>query len=383
MNSRIIIIGGLHHNTLGVIRSLGEAGITKERLKVIIVEERWSEPNIISESRYVDKNIITYLGSYNDITPWLLKYKIIDERSCIICCSDGSAENVMKNATILNEWYNIPSTSMDAEILMSKSAQNEIAIRSGFNVPESIVVKKNQREISWVSYPCITKPLKSIEGAGKADIIVINKEEELQRAVDIIEADEIEIQKYIKKEMEYQLIGCSLDSGNIIIIPGYTRIIRQPSNTNTGYLKYSPISELNYNHSAVQTFIKTIGYSGLFSMEFIRGSDGNDYFLEINMRNDGNAYCVQSAGVNLPYLWCFYQFTKKLPENCVTINKSVFFMPDFFDIKMGIKSVGLIRWVIQFFGAKSHSLYNLKDMNPFFLILKKYLKIYKNRLFSR
>ena len=32
----IVIIGGLHHNTLGVIRSLGEAGIRPEKLNVLI-----------------------------------------------------------------------------------------------------------------------------------------------------------------------------------------------------------------------------------------------------------------------------------------------------------------------------------------------------------
>ena len=56
----------------------------------------------------------------------------------------------------------------------------------------------------------------------------------------------------------------------------------------------------------VEKFIREIGYKGLFSVEFIRDAVGNDYFLEINMRNDGNAYCVQCAGVNLPNIWYKY-----------------------------------------------------------------------------
>ena len=51
--------------------------------------------------------------------------------------------------------------------------------------------------------------------------------------------------------MEFQLIGCSLDGGETIIIPGYTRILRQPRNTNTGYLEYSPIEGLDYDSEAV------------------------------------------------------------------------------------------------------------------------------------
>ncbi len=49
----------------------------------------------------------------------------------------------------------------------------------------------------------------------------------------------MQIQEYIEKKMEFQLIGCSLEKGEKIIIPGFTQIIRQPDNTNTGYLRYS------------------------------------------------------------------------------------------------------------------------------------------------
>lgn len=113
----------------------------------------------------------------------------------------------------------------------------------------------------------------------------------------------IVIQEYIEKEIEFQLIGCSLNSGETIIVPGVSIILRQPSNTNTGFLKYVSLKEFQYSGiENCKQFIKTIGYSGLFSMEFLRGKDGKDYFMEINMRNDGNAICVTAAGVNLPYM---------------------------------------------------------------------------------
>ena len=179
--------------------------------------------------------------------------------------------------------------------------------------------------------------------------------------------------------MEFQLIGCSLNGGEIIIIPGYTDIIRQPDNTNTGYLLYSPISNLNYDKKAVKTFIKKIGYSGLFSLEFIRDENDVDYFLEINMRNDGNAYCVKTAGVNLPFIWCYYQMNGRLPEEALKFDKPVWFMPEFSDIRRGIKTVGVFKWVQQFLTAKSHAVYNLRDMKPFWfqirhIIIKRIIK---------
>ena len=44
----------------------------------------------------------------------------------------------------------------------------------------------------------------------------------------------------------------------------------------------------------------------LFSIEFMRGKDGKDYFLEMNFRNNGNGIAVTSSGTNLPYIWYLY-----------------------------------------------------------------------------
>ena len=165
--------------------------------------------------------------------------------------------------------------------------------------------------------------------------------------------------------MEFQLIGCSLNAGESILIPGFTKILRQPKNTNTGYLCYSPIEKLEFDKDAVEKFIRRIGYSGLFSVEFIRAKDGTDYFLEINMRNDGNAYCVKSAGVNLPYIWAYYQAFGVMPDTPTSFSKPIYFIPDFNDLKVALKQDGLLRWLRDFKNAQSHSIYNKNDMGPF------------------
>lgn len=87
------------------------------------------------------------------------------------------------------------------------------------------------------------------------------------------------------EKIEYQLIGCSLNNGKTLIILGYTKIIRQPYNKNTGYLVLSPIENLDYNSEVLERFLSTIGYNGLFSLEFIRDKNDRDYFLKINLRD--------------------------------------------------------------------------------------------------
>lgn len=36
---KVVIIGGIHHNTLGVIRSIGSEGISSEDIALFIVDE--------------------------------------------------------------------------------------------------------------------------------------------------------------------------------------------------------------------------------------------------------------------------------------------------------------------------------------------------------
>lgn len=382
LEENIIIIGGLHHNTLGVIRSLGEDEIKPNNMIIVLIGKNINKKNIISKSKYTSEENIAYLESDSEIVSWMLEHKQKMKSSCVICCSDGSAEEVIKNQKLLKDYYLIPGLNMNVEQLMDKSVQNEIANKVGMNIPKNIIVSIDQF-FEWNLFPCITKPIKSVEGGGKADIHIINTNDELKEVLPTISAKHIEIQQYVDKEIEYQLIGCSLNAGETIIIPGFTTILRQPPNTNTGYLKYSPISKLNYDKKAVEDFIKEIGYSGLFSVEFIRDKQGIDYFLEINMRNDGNAYCVKCAGVNLPFIWCASLLGKDITKLKKDISKSVYFIPDFIDAKMGIESVGFIKWVYQFFAAKSHSLYSVRDMKPFLFTFKEYLSILIGRLINK
>lgn len=368
----VVIIGGIHHNTLGVIRSVGEK-IPPSSIDVIAIGKH-AKKNILSQSKYIDFKRVRYVDCEKDIIPLLKTSESNETKRTIICCSDGASAEIISHKDEIKDFYFIPNTEVDILNLMSKEVQAEYAIKSGLNVPESIIVRKGEKT-NWNNFPCIIKPLKSIIGAGKADIHVVKDSEELNHVLDMIQADMIQIQKYINKKMEFQLIGCSLNGGEKIIIPGFTDIIRQPDNTNTGYLKYSPIAGLTYNQVGVERFVRTIGYSGLFSIEFIRDNDGNDYFLEINMRNDGNAYCVKSAGVNLPYIWCYYMENGKLPENePVTFVKPVMFIPDFNDFIRGVKSVGFFGWIKQFFQAESHSIWNRYDMKPFWTQFGIYVK---------
>lgn len=365
-STTVIIIGGIHHNTLGVLRSLGDSQIKKENIILLLTSVSSNKGDFVSKSKYVKKSNVHYFKNDVEIVNWLINNGSISEKKVIICCSDGSAEQIFKHKNELKQFYFTPSMRMNEAELLDKDAQSRLAESVGLNVPYGIRLNKSlYANISWDRYPCIVKPLKSVLGAGKEDISIAYNQLELEETLRNIKADEIQIQEYIEKSMEYQLIGCSLNAGDIIIIPGFTDIIRQPKNTNTGYLKYSSIELLDVKMECVHKLIRTIGYSGLFSMEFIRDTYGIDYYLETNFRNDGNGYCVTTAGVNLPYLWCFYNIYTTLPQNENTgINRSVYFIPDLEDLKIGIRTEGLFKWFKEFVSAKSHAVFSVVDPIP-------------------
>ncbi len=375
----VLIIGSLHHNTLGVIRSLGEAGVNKSRMTVLLVAKEMEPKNLISMSKYVLPEKVKFVNDYTEIIPWIKSNSSLTNPVAVICCSDGAAGEVISEINSLPPNYRTPCTKINIEELMVKSSQDAIASKCGLSIPESADFDVED-PIAWTLFPCIIKPYRSAMAAGKSDIHVINSKDELDEALKTIQSDRIQIQRYIDKDIEFQLIGCSLDAGEMIIIPGFTNIIRQPKTTNTGYLLYSPIEQLKFDIEPVKKFIRTIGYSGLFSVEFIRGKDGKDYFLEINMRNDGNAYCVESAGVNLPYIWAYYQTYGELPDVPTSFTEPVYFIPDFNDLKLAMKTIGPFKWLKQFRQAQSHSIYNKNDMEPFkYEFWRQVKRVFKHR----
>lgn len=70
-----IIIGGNHHNTLGVIRSLGYKGLNS--LVILVTGEKTP---YVSYSKYITKCVL--LNSAKEIVPFLLNYaKVINSKS--------------------------------------------------------------------------------------------------------------------------------------------------------------------------------------------------------------------------------------------------------------------------------------------------------------
>ena len=293
-NDNVIVIGTEHHNTLGVVRALGQSGISVELITIGI------KKCYVSSSRYVCEHHT--ISDVNELAT-NLSYREKKSGGCkeiIISCADGVTEILNQNRDILSERYILPGCDKQSKMveLMDKTTMIDMAGKRGLHAP---VVWRLPEDKAKVIFPCITKSYVSSHG-GKAAVKIIRTQEQFDEFLAGCE-DKIFAQPYIDKKEEVQFIGCSLRGGKEIIIPGMSRIIRSQPNTNTGFLEYGPI-EAFYNNTVERSkqYIKDCSYSGLFSIEFIRSKNDEVYFLEINFRNDGNAYCVTAAGVNLPVM---------------------------------------------------------------------------------
>ena len=362
---QVLVIGGIHHNILGVIRSLGFARIPD--IKVILVG---NEPDFASRSKYIKKKNIVKIACDNLLLDTLLKIgRETQEKPIVICSSDTSISIIDQNYDKLSKFFILPNAqNKQGEInrLMSKSAQCRIAEQCGLNIPQSICTDNAANLDKWNIFPCIIKPSESINGS-KSDIQICHNSNELEHATSEFHGKEFQVQQFIEKDSEFQLIGCSLDHGKNVVIPGYTKIIRQPDNTNTGYLIYNGIDSFISDTflTKVEKFLQTTGYEGLFSVEFLRDKKGQDFFLEINMRNDGNAFCVTVAGVNLPYLWYQNGIGAQVTEHTQNV-RPVHFMPEIEDLREAVhQKIGLFNWFRQFLKTEAHAVFLLKDPKPF------------------
>lgn len=366
-----IIIGGNHHNTLGVIRALGQKGI----YSIVILVTTEQNP-YVSYSKYIKQCVI--LNNKQEITPWLIEHsRHLQCKAVIFSCADFVTSELDKFYNELSNHYHLPTANGKdvCNHYMNKDIMATLANMVGIFTPPSWIIEEyTNHNLNEVDFPCIVKPLASIYGT-KAEIKIFQEKSSLEKYLLENKGHRFIIQKYIEKDFEYQLIGCSLNHGREIIIPGYSKCIRPCPGTNTGFLEYKPMNSFNCDLNACKEFIKHIGYQGLFSMEYLRDKQGNDYFMEINMRNDGNGICVTGAGMNLPYIWYQYCIGGDYKTEISNKINDIYVMPEFDDFILVLKRKVLLRtWWNDYKRTTTFMEYSNDDPKPYIVRKRQFIK---------
>lgn len=322
----VLIIGGNHQNPLGVMEALGQKGIMSN----VIVQNN-GKNSFVLKSKYVKKGWVCSNGK-EIINCILDNFKSTKEKIVAIACSDNAASLLSDNYNLLSSFLIMPGMPQQGQLTawMDKEKMIEEATRIGLKVPQTWLVHKGNIPDS-LEYPCVTKSLTSV-GNGKAEFNMCMSRQELETFLkEQAYSETIQVQQYIDNAFEFQYLGCSLNGGTEIIIPGRTHIEATSHFNNLTFLKYmeSKVIEDSTTLTKTEDFIRQTGYTGLFSVEFMHGKDGKDYFLEMNFRNDGNGFVVTSAGTNLPYIYYLYSagmdYRSELAQSCV---RESYLMPE-------------------------------------------------------
>lgn len=356
-NYRIIVIGGDHYNTYGIVRSLGESGLKSD----VLILDSTSKDSFVLRSRYVNNGL--GCSTHAETIEYLLKGYDNTSKNIIICCSDEAEEFVLHNYKELSSCFVLPVCKDYEETirLMNKDAITELANQHGIRVPKTWEVY-NRRLPSGVEYPCITKPLTSTSGH-KSDIVVCWNEKELR---DVIEdsgrCSDYIVQQYIKFEKEISILGAVLANGEVIL-SGCIDKLRTCMIGTTSFGVMVDNSLLGDNIPKLRDMMSSTGYRGLFSAEFIV-KDGAYYFLEVNFRNDGNTYVSTASGNNLPLLYVNsilgVEGGQKEPIY------PCFFMletEDFMTLRHN--RVSIVQWRRDLKKANTCLVYNKQDIKPF------------------
>ena len=363
-----ILFGHDHYNPLGVVRSLGEDGISP----VVILISR-GKPHLVNKSKYLGK--LHWVRSIEEGYQVLLSnYGNETLKPFVYTCSDDSESFLDLHYDELIEHFYFFNAGEQGRItnIMEKEEMIKMAVESGIDIPKTEVVRVGDLP-KTLRYPILTKAVISTIANWKSNVHICQNEAELLEAYKTIKGDNIILQEYITKKNELCLDGVSVNGGEEVYLPIQSEYIRFTPSAYGNYIYFQKYKEMDLLPK-IQTIFKKTGYSGVFSMEFLRDKDDNFYFLEINFRNSTWSYAHTHVGVNLPVIWAKSILTGHLDVSDVKITKDTFTaIQEFTDFKDSVLEgeVSVKQWLKDFRNCDCPFYYNKQDNAPFWSILRK------------
>ena len=364
LDKEIIVLGTTHHNTLGIIRSLGASPY---HFQIVLVLYGESE-SYLTTSKYVKSHY--FVKSADEICNQLLVLAK-DKKQIVIAITDEAVHQLDMNAQLLSPYFEFFGTRKQRDLTryMDKEQQDETAVHVGLNVPKNYTPDN-------IVFPCLLKPLASIAGGKR--VLVCENAEDYKKNVSQYPNTQFQIQQYLQKEQEIVLVGLSVNDE--VYIPAYVLKHREMMGGTT-YSTVYPIDKLDSELVTKSIkLVKAIGYEGLFGVEFIL-CEGKYWFIEINLRSDATCYAVTVAGVNLPLA---YVLAKRGEDIQSVVNSPISIidsMVEFRDFEFVLKrEIGLLSWLRQRNRCKCRYFYNKDDRQPFRVNRKKLWKRLANRV---
>lgn len=375
LTNDLVIIGVSHHNTLSMIRSVGQNGV---RPQVILYGHKGS---YIEKSKYIAdcKHVNTAEEAVDALADFCQNRSF---KPVVISCADEVSMILDRRYEELNSLCHFFNAGKAGRVthFMDKQVQTSLAGECGFAVPWSLDCIPHEVPFDRVKYPCIIKPKESVHGGKK--IYICDNVDELKVSLTGFDKNyDVLVQQYIKGEYEVVIIGLTVNGQTNI--PGFVKKHRDYKGATTFSTTY-PASELPcLVVASAERMIEQIGYEGLWGIECIKMGD-EYYFIELNLRNDATTYSMAVAGVNLPLAYYDSFFDKvnnqQLSNNVDVLNSMVEFDDFNFVLK---RRVSLCQWRKELKGCRCRYYYDPYDKAPFKAKRIEYFKFLFNRFFHR
>lgn len=357
-----IVFGVEHYNPLGVIRSLGEAGICP----IAIVLK--GGPRLTSKSKFIKK--LHYVNNREEGLAILLEqYAGAKEKAFLYSCDDTTVTFLDQHYDALKGQFYFFNAGQSGQLskYLNKETIGELALKHGLNFLQSLVVKRGEVP-DGVQYPIITKAINSTIGGWKDDMFICKNEEELRRAFEQIQSPTVMIQKYIVKKNEYCLEGFSCNNGKDVFLSIESIYNYNLPMSYSPYMTVNNFSNKNNVFPALKEMFEEVGFEGIFEIEFLESDAGELYFGEINFRNSTWSYASTCAGMNLPVLWAESMLEGHLADHCYQeIPKPGFTaMVELTDFKERVahQHYSVFRWIGDLKRCKCKYYLGKKDMKP-------------------
>lgn len=373
-----IIFGAGNYNSLGVLHAIAVAGIDCFILCTGKSKD-WKNGNIIGHSRYA--RYVKEVESPLEGVEWLIANRSLFPKQTVIYPT-GDKEEIALDSHYeeLSKHFIFPACSSPGRVsqLMNKRIQTYLAMEAGLRILKSQYSNSDDFSFADVSYPCMVKPLNSTEGS-KGDMKICENENDLKSALnDGKHTKEFIVQQYIKNEADLLFLGISYPNGSVEI----PALVKKPGVSPTGEYTHAIITTDVGSHlpeiHEVKKFVKSLNYTGPFSIEFGLEKEKN-YFFEINLRNDGTSHYPLKAGVNIPY--SFYRSVKgeKYSFNSKKIEYEM--IDEVGDLRRVIgKEISFKNWINSFRNAGTYRFYRKPDnkLKPWIYLM--FTKRFSNKL---
>lgn len=362
MRNYIVFVSKEHYNPLGIIRTLGEAGI---RPIAVIVR---GDLKFVGHSKYVKEH--HYVDSTEEGIKFIIEqFAQNDEKSVILTGDDVTVMMLNKYYDKLKDFFYFYNAGEPGRIThyMNKDNMIDVAIKHGLNVAK--IWKVNVGVIPMdIEFPVITKAINSFGEEWKDIVFICHNKEELNSAYRQIKSKKILIQRYIEKKDEVSFNGFSIDHGKQVIV------LTEAHQKYCIPDKYSPYWEIRNNSdlettNIIEKIIKEIGLEGIFEFEFMVDKEGKLWFLEINFRNTALGYSTTVAGMPQVTLWCDSVIKGEISSKIIKpVPKGLKAMAECFDYDARVKT-GMItkrEWIKQYKECKCKLYKGRNDNIPFY-----------------